>query len=901
MSVEENKKVSSPRHLLKAMWLPLIIVLAGYIYALQVDTRYQQDRKQAIDEALEKRIEQITASVEDRLSLYARGISSLKAAIDARGPSAIDYAYLDTYSISQDYPRKYPGARGFGFIRVVEPHALESFIAMAQSDRPDNRFAIRKLNDHDNSHFIIQYIMPEAVNQQAIGLDIGSERMRRRSAETAAMTNTIQLTAPITLVQADQKLLHGFLILQPLFPTIQPPETPEQRMESLVGWTYAPLLIEEILNSSSGIGTDVVLQIGDVTDEQPVNFFGVGRNSALSDYESVKVLTLYGRDWRFTLHPEPSFINNMRLSPSNQAFINIMVLSVCIALIILSLHIIIIRFVENKAYKVELEQTRRKALEVSNEKLEQEVAARTDEINKVNILQRSILRAAEYAIIATDEAGVITAFNPGAEHLLGYGAKEVIAVQTPALFHLESEVIARAQRLTEELGYPVQAGFDVFVEKAKHGLTDNGRWTYVRKDGSFVQVYLSVTSLSDEQGNIFGFLGVAYDLTDQLQRENELSVAKELAESANNAKSVFLANMSHEIRTPMNGIYGTLQLLKKSIKSASEVELINKALYSTKALNTIINDILDFSKIEAGKLSIDLQPFSLQELLTSVEGDVRVMLAEKDIDFVIDNQANNDAWLGDANRIRQILLNVSANAIKFTEQGSVSVAVTSDALQGLVFQVIDTGIGMSQSTLERLFHRFEQADSSTTRRYGGTGLGMAITGSLVELMGGNIDVYSELNKGTTFHISLPLKQTDVDVKEPASNDEFMIPDFSGFNVLIAEDNEINRAIIEGLLLDTKANLHFAENGLEAITLAELQALDLIFMDIQMPQMDGVEACTRIKAAQPNLPIVALTANVMKEDIDKYFQHGFDGYLAKPVEFVDLIKKMSEFLTHEALP
>ncbi|MFY8274224.1 CHASE domain-containing protein [Pseudoalteromonas sp. SSDWG2] len=885
--------------MLKTLWLPLLIVLAGYIYALEVDKRYQKERQQTIANTLTKRLDLVTVAVADSLSLYARGISSLKAAIDAKGHQNINYEYVQTYSNSQDYPSKYPGARGFGFIRMLEVGDVDAFVARARADRPDNTFAVRYLNEHSQSRFIIQYIMPEDVNQQAIGLDIGSEAMRRRSAEKAAFTNSIQLTAPITLVQANKKRLHGFLILQPMYQELNVPESAFARQQALVGWTYAPLLIEEILNSAIGRSTDVVLLISDVSDTQPVNFFGHNQEGALQEYKSERVLTLYGRDWQFTLHPRQSFMDAMSLPPSNQAFLNILVITTCLALVIFSVHLMIYRLIENRLHRVELEQTRTKALELSNERLEQEVAARTYEISRVNSLQRSILRGAEYAIIATDEQGVITAFNPGAQKLLGYDAEDMIGLQTLAIFHIESEVVQRAQQLTKELGYPVEPGFGVFVAKAKKGLTDNNRWTYVRRDGAHVQVNLSVTSLLDENGHIFGFLGIAYDLTAQLKHENELSQAKELAESANNAKSVFLANMSHEIRTPMNGIYGTLQLLKRAVKSDKESQLIDKAIYSTKALSTIINDILDFSKIEAGKLNIDVHSFSLFSLLASLEMDLKLMLVEKDVSFTIENSVTHDHWLGDSNRIRQVLLNICSNAIKFTDKGSVTVNVSCDSKNTIKFEIIDTGIGMSQVELERLFNRFEQADSSTTRKYGGTGLGMAITGSLAELMNGSIAVRSEQGVGSVFTVTLPLQRVvDVDTKVVEQDAEQVDINFTGYAVLIVEDNDINRAVIEGLLEDTGATLHFATNGLEAIDATQNTTVDLIFMDIQMPKMDGIEACKRIKAEHPSLPIVALTANVMKDDIERYQQQGFDGYLAKPVEFVDLIAKMSEFLTQK---
>ena len=237
------------------------------------------------------------------------------------------------------------------------------------------------------------------------------------------------------------------------------------------------------------------------------------------------------------------------------------------------------------------------------------------------------------------------------------------------------------------------------------------------------------------------YLGIAFDLTEQLKREKELSEAKLQAEKANKAKSSFLANMSHEIRTPLNGIYGTLQLVRKVVSTKNERNLLDKATDATRNLSRIINDILDFSKIEAGEISLESLPFTLSDMLETLTSDLQLMKGERNIELVVDNQSQADHWQGDVVRIRQILLNLGSNAIKFTEQGSISVHVQESG-EGLVFAATDTGTGVSEQALKRLFNRFEQADSSTTRKYGGTGLGMAITQSLVHLMGGKIRVHS---------------------------------------------------------------------------------------------------------------------------------------------------------------
>ncbi|MDC8830755.1 CHASE domain-containing protein [Alteromonas gilva] len=871
----------------KLIWLPLLTIVIGYFFAAQHSAGFLKARDTQIAETLDNRLQQITEAVRERVGRYTFGLLSLRGAISAFDINNLQHANMNAYAVSQNYAVNYPGARGFGFIRRVEADDLAEFLTRARDDRPDGQFELRSLSRHNNSKFIIQYIMPESANLQAIGLDIGSEAMRRRSAVAAATTNSIQLTAPITLVQANKKPLQGFLILQPVYNSLAVPDSPEERMAALVGWTYAPLLIDEILSSVSGLRNDVSITIVDNTAAEPITFFDRRDESVLADLQTNQNLQLFGRNWQIQLTPKQAFIDNLRLPDKNQAFSNAMAVVVSLALIILSLQLLWSRRAENKRYEQELALANQRALELNNERLENEVAARTHEIAQANILQRSILEGAGYALIATDTDGIISVFNPAAERLLGYSASEVVGKTTPAPFHLRAEVEAEAKALTEELGVEVTPGFEVFVARVKDGQTITNDWTYVRKDGSHVPVRLSVTSLLDDSCVQFGYLGIAFDLSAQLRRERELSDARIQAEKANEAKSSFLANMSHEIRTPLNGIYGTLQLLRKVVSNEQDRNLLDNATSATRNLSRIINDILDFSKIEAGKISIEAHPFVLSEMLETLQADLAMMLAEKQVSLSVINEASVDHWVGDAVRLRQVLLNIGTNAIKFTEQGSVTIVVTQPTESELCFAVKDTGVGMSGSALQRLFQRFEQADSSTTRKYGGTGLGLSITQSLVELMGGKIHVQSQLEQGSEFTITLPMEPAQQGVNEPdAANDttdNHASCDLGGRTVLVAEDNDINRLVLEAMLEETNSKVFFVVNGKEAVEFAGSKRPDIILMDIQMPEMDGIEACKRIKQFDQHALIIAVTANAMTHDIELYNQVGFDDYLSKPID------------------
>ncbi|MDP5030075.1 MAG: CHASE domain-containing protein [Paraglaciecola sp.] len=881
----------------KLLYLLLSIFIAGLLVAGYADKRQSADNQRHIQQQLQSRLELISETVSDWITLYQYGLRGLRGAVVTTGMEQFNYANMQAYSASRDVGKEFPGANGFGVIRYIDPSEQENFIAFARQDRPDGIFNIRQLQRHTDTLFIIQYIEPEAKNKAALGLDIGSESNRRHAALQAAIHNDVRLTAPIKLVQANDETAYGFLILMPIYAANGAELTESQRLANIQGWSYAPIFADDVLNSYIATQNDVALSIKDITDGESKLFYQFGKMDDETAQAALVTQTigLYGRQWLLELRAQPEFVESLLLPAPHQAFFTVMGVSILVILLVLTLYLVTARIRQSAEHKTELSRVKQHTLQQANIALEKEVANRMREISQANVLQRSILESAAYAIITTDVDGLITGFNPAAESLLGYAAQELVNTHTAALLHISEEVVTKAQQLSEEFGYPVEPGFEVFVTKARRGGPDVNKWTYVHKSGRHIPVRLTVTSLFDHQQQLFGFLGIAYDLTEQLEHERVLAQAREQAEQANQAKSKFLANMSHEIRTPLNGIYGTLQVLNKEVVSLQGKALLKKAMYSTKGLNIIINDILDFSKIEANKLVLEQGGFDLHELLEYLHSDLSMLANIKHIEFAILNQVDHPYWLGDPTRIKQILLNLAANAIKFTEAGKVQLSVCHDAVKAtLVFEIRDTGIGINAEQLQRLFQRFEQADSSTTRKFGGSGLGLSITYSLVNLMGGTITVASEVGRGSVFTVTLPLQQVLEPVAQP-QDIEAEAFDFSGKIILVAEDNEINQMVVQAMLEPTQATLIFVGNGLEAINIVQKQHIDMVLMDIHMPLMDGREACRAIKVEYPALPIIALTANAMSEDIDAYEQLGFDGYLAKPVELRLLLIQLQQIL------
>ena len=400
-------------------------------------------------------------------------------------------------------------------------------------------------------------------------------------------------------------------------------------------------------------------------------------------------------------------------------------------------------------------------------------------------------------------------------------------------------------------------------------------------------------------------IGINWDITENKQKEHELQQAKEAADLANQAKTIFLAHMSHEIRTPLNAILGMGELLQETKLEADQKRYLATSCKASESLLALVNDILDLSKIEAGQMVLATTAMNLHTLVEEIVDIQQGTAHEKGIPITLTTADNLPSIVsGDPDRLRQVLLNLLSNAIKFTHSGGVKMTVKMAEDDRVMFCVTDSGIGIDADRLEEIFEPFVQADPSTTRRFGGTGLGLTICKKLIDAMGGSIAVESQLNQGSTFKVYVPLPATDAPTSNrpnlPASKQQPHSGQ-DGAAILLVDDAAENLMVIEGFLNKTAHSITTAENGQEAYQLFKSKTFDLVLMDMLMPVMDGYEATKQIRAweqqqGKPKIPIIALTAQALKEDLDKALTAGCNFHLTKPVRKKLLITTINQFFS-----
>ncbi|KAA6186225.1 response regulator [Thiohalocapsa marina] len=556
-------------------------------------------------------------------------------------------------------------------------------------------------------------------------------------------------------------------------------------------------------------------------------------------------------------------------------------------------------------------QMREEELSALNHSLEQRVEARTAELAAAQVQTeqaldqaaraearfRTIFEQAPLGIALTDSlSGQILEVNERFGAIAGRTREELAHINWMQITHphdLQTQLDSLARPNAGEI-----TGFQ--MEKR-----------YQRPDGSLVWISLTIAPVNGDVTEGPCHLKLIEDISVQKALEQDLRTAKATAEAANAAKSAFLANMSHEVRTPMNAVLGFLDVLLDTRLDAEQRALVQSVKGAGQGLLRIINDILDLSKLEAGKMSLESAPFRLDAVLQQVAELLSLSAQEKGLELVIDAPPEiAGGYRGDALRLSQILNNLVGNAIKFSERGSVVIAVQSlgetDGERQLRVEVRDRGIGLTPEQAAGLFQPFTQADASTARRFGGTGLGLTICRRLIERMGGAIGVDSSEGEGSTFWFTLPLMIDDnaterVPTTEPRAASTFAAAPIRGSRLLLVEDNAINQAVAVAFLRKLGLRTRVASNGREALEQLKTEHFDLVLMDLQMPVMDGLEATAAIRATHwgHEIPIIAMTAAAFPEDRARALDAGMNDYVSKPIDLQQLVDALLRWLPARA--
>jgi PAS domain S-box-containing protein len=495
---------------------------------------------------------------------------------------------------------------------------------------------------------------------------------------------------------------------------------------------------------------------------------------------------------------------------------------------------------------------------------------------------RNIIENMNLGLLEVDNYDVIQYANNTFSSISGYSLDELKGELAHKLFTKKED-----EKIIEGV-----------IDERKKGQSGNFEVTILTKNREERIWFVSGAPNYNDKGEIIGSIGVHLDITERKMLEVALENARDKAQEASKTKEMFLANMSHEIRTPLNVILGMTRLIMKEDLNDRLSEYVKHSQYAANHLLSIINDILDLSKIEFGEMNLQLNQFNLHTLTNAIESIFTPNAEEKGLMFKyhISNEIS-ESLIGDDVRIRQVFINLIGNSIKFTDAGYVSLNVMLkedlDESQRISFEIKDTGIGMSEEFMNQIFDKFSQEANQANRKYAGTGLGMTICRDLLTLMDSELQIHSEKEIGTIISFEILFSKSKIE-NSPLKRIDFELIDLTGVKVLLVEDNKINR-LIAGKALEMLGTTYVeAINGIEAIEILKNESFDLILMDIQMPEMDGVEATKWIRN-QMNIstPIVALTANVFRQDIDSYLEIGMNDYIIKPFDEEDFLTKISE--------
>ncbi|WP_066334538.1 CHASE domain-containing protein [Azohydromonas lata] len=997
---------------------PAVVFLAGLAAAWGA-AWWQQERNDALLQSeLRAAAREAAEQLRQRMLLYERGVRGARSVVLGVGPDQVTREAFHRALASRDFQRLYPGIRAFGFVRRVPAAQEAAFVQAVRADgNPD--FRIKPITPHAGERFVLQLVEPLEGNAGALGVDMASEPARHEVALAAMHGATTALSAPLQVTPVIQGREYGFLLMLPIYRTLDPPP-PSQRDDETIGWAVGALFTHEVLYDFIEPSGHLALALSDITQaDRAVRLFASATWHAAgpAGLTQQAPLELYGRRWLVEVQALPSFTEQLNLHRPADVVVAGLLLSALLALlthagalvvtsrqlayeerasraaVVDSAHDAIIvhtlgdevsswnagaqrllgwapqevlgRSLSALTVPAERQREHRQMLErlgegqdvpafdtvrldrsghaldvavsmapirdrhgrvtsvattmrdirsqraaqaqilALNATLEQQVQQRTAELHALAERERAILAAAGSAIVATDAEDRIVLFNPAAEQLTGRLEQEVLGKKATGLLFDPHELRERFLARQAQVGHRVR-DTEVFMSHLHDA--DHAEWHLVRSDGVRVPVLVDVRVLRDGDATMHGLVYVAVNLTERKRLEEALRQRTQDAEAASRAKSSFLANMSHEIRTPLHGMLGMARTLAEARLPAGQRQQAQLIVHSGRLLLGLIDDILDFSRIEAGQLKLEQVPVDLAAIAAEAVALFQPAAAHKGLALRLHLPQQAPApVLGDPLRLAQILNNLLSNAVKFTSTGGVDLRLVHEAGEHWRFVVRDSGIGLSAEQQARIFEPFIQADGSTTRRFGGSGLGLSIVRHLAQLHGGEVGVNSEPGQGAEFWVLLTLPSAAL--AAPAVAHAPPTPGTSaaalaGKAVLVAEDNEVNMQLACMMLEQLGLQVHPAPDGDAAFKAYAQGAPDIVLMDMHMPVMDGLEATVRIRALEaerglPRTPIVALTASALAEDRHRCKAAGMDDVLVKPFDMAQLTALLEHFLPSAA--
>ncbi|MBF0279738.1 MAG: CHASE domain-containing protein [SAR324 cluster bacterium] len=780
---------------------------------------------------------------------------------------------------------------GFSDFQFKERNAEGKLIRAA--DRPD--------------YVIVYFIEPIEGNKAALGFDIASSPARLKTIQSATKSGNVTITEKITLVQEQEKQ-PGALILFPLYKQGVLLNTMEDREKFLEGFSVGVLRIGQVMQDavSSEVLESMNFFLFDETADPGQQFLyqlSAGKSaSSASDPDRNLIESKFhyplsfevgGRQWKLMLTPSSSFVDSRQSIQSWIVLVVGLLVSILIALY----------FEKNFKHTLKLEkeiferEQAEKELQEYKRQLEDEVKSRTYELDE-RVKQLNCLYSIYHLVDTKDISfgeilrGTVNIIPPSCQFPEITCARVVLEGEE---YQTDSFQKTKWGLSSEILVFGEQRGtLEVYYLEKKPNM-DAG--TFIQEE------QILINAVADQLGHI----------AESYQTNRDLKQAKLAAESASKAKSEFLANMSHEIRTPMNAVIGFSELLWPLVSDKKQRSYLDSIQTAGKSLLNLINDILDLSKIEAGKFDLQFEPTDLSMILNEIQQIFGNRISGKNLEFLIEvDESLPSSLVLDETRLRQVLVNLVGNAIKFTEEGTIHLSVITETKSeneskvDLLISVKDTGIGIPKEHLELIFESFRQQDGQSSRKYGGTGLGLSISLKLLEMMNGHISAESEPGQGSTFFVKLydvevsSSKAPDRDEVKPVNLNEIS---FKPAKVLVVDDVEQNRLFIKELLTQVGLEVIEADNGQNAVLFAKESQPDLILMDIRMPIMDGYEATELLKAdpSTQTIPVIALTASVKTEELSQITTLGFDAGLFKPVDTRKLFYELSRFLDPGEIP